>query len=139
MADSVALTLSLAIVSSVPYWFGALVLAWLTDEVYIHRKTGVLGQLVHGKTPWLPPLLGHGSVFIPSFLLLFLGYTSLLAFVGLLLMFFASGGPSPEALSFVTPILGVGVLLSVGGFLVPRRSNRRFASGGDSKSTSRPG
>jgi len=130
LADSLALALSLAIVNGFPYWFGALALTWLTHEVYLHRNTGVLGQLIHRKTPWSPHLLGHGTAFLPSFILLFFGYLSLLAFVVLLLMILAGGGLSPWTFSFVAPFLGVGLILSMGGFLVLRRDKRRLVSVG---------
>ncbi len=124
MAEPVAVTIALSLLYTLPYWVAALVLAWITHEAYIHRGMGIFRQLARRQMPWSPHLLGHGSAYIPSYVVFFLGYLSLMSFVVPLVMILASGHYVDLALHVLltTPWLGIGIAFLLFGFWLLRRS-----------------
>lgn len=99
-----------------------LILTWWTHERFI-RKRGREAASMAGVGEIPPGRKGHSSRFIPSYLLLFLGYSNLLAVTQFVILI-TLNQPVLSSYLGVLPFAGLGALLTIGGFHVLRMRSR---------------
>ena len=120
MVDQASMVLGLLL--QLPSGVAGLILTWWTHEWFIRRKEGEVGPSA-GVGETQPTRRDHSSRFIPSYLLLFVGYSNLLAVIQFVVLVTVNR-PVVSSYLGVLPFAGLGALLTIGGFLVLRMRGR---------------
>ena len=126
MADFVSYVLGF--LTWLPSGVVGLLLTWWTHERFIQKKEGRSEKPAEpgeASRAWK----AHPSQFIPSYLLLFIGSSNLLA-IAQFIVIVTFNGPALVSYLGALPFAGIGALFTIAGLLVLRERGRTFGAAG---------
>ncbi len=76
--EEVLALLILAVLYQVPLFFAAMACTWLVHEWVLHRRTRLSWKSIASRSFWTRTVWDHPGHFLPSYIILFIAFLSLL-------------------------------------------------------------